>query len=52
MLNCEYCNYLKKMKHLEKLESCKDFLCEYSNSIISLDNIYEFTDYPCCNVKK
>lgn len=51
MLYCDYCNYLRESCNTEDLKSCRNFMCEFAKCVLSVENIYELTEYPCtqCN---
>ena len=51
MLYCEDCSYLKNLQNNEELELCRKYLCEYSNSVLFQENIFNSTEYPCCQEK-
>jgi hypothetical protein len=47
MLYCEDCSYLKDLKNVNQPNHCKMYRCDYSDFVLSYEDIINFTEYPC-----
>jgi hypothetical protein len=47
MLYCDYCDYLIKLCNNDESGFCRNFMCLYSNYILTQEIIEELPDHPC-----